>query len=78
MGMNTSFCFYYALVNVIDGIALRDAKPTTEELTVINTLSAISDTTIEDFADANNVTTFGNWTEVIQDFKRQFETGERE
>ncbi len=68
---------YFELINMIDDIALYKEQPTDEDLLLIETKAKEYNIIVVDFADANCSIYVNTWYDVIMDFKKQFETGER-
>ena len=71
--------FYFAIIHILDGIALSNLDFTPELETVLNTLSIKSDNIIQDIADANDCDYDDNttWNDLVNEFKRLWKEGER-
>ena len=71
--------FYFAIIYILDGIALSNLDFTPELEMVLNTLSLKSDNKIQDIADANDCEYDDNttWNDMVNEFKRLYKEGKR-
>ena len=71
--------FYYAIVNIIDGMVLSGSNLTPEIKSALDIILTESGDNIDDIADANNCKTKDDmtWDDLFNGFKELWEKGER-
>lgn len=76
---------YYAMVNILDYMALHETAYPTALLNILDTLAAEyarqentqAAEVIKDIASANDAENAENWTDIIEAFKALYKSGER-
>lgn len=69
---------YYAIMNILDGIALSEKTINMVKLNyILDDLLTLTDCDIEDIADANDCGPCTTWEEIIKSLKEQFANGDR-
>ena len=71
--------FYYAIINILDGIALSNQNLTPELESALDIILMQTGSNIQDIADANDCEYDDNttWDDMVNEFKRLWEEGER-
>lgn len=71
--------FYYAIVNILDGIALSNQNLTPELESALDIILMQTGSSIQDIADANDCEYDDNttWNDMVNEFKRLWKEGER-
>lgn len=70
---------YYAIMNILDYIALNNVTKENEIslYKILDSLLSIEGSKIEDLADANDCGNVDNWADFVAKLKQLFENGER-